>query len=176
MFLHWGCAKNFLFGSTFEKCWPFLRDYAIPQKKMSCKVLVATKAKIHTSHLAANLCTGLVRAGFFFVSKGPAWRLFSCRTPYVHPTAKRYTRKWKSEVICFLYDAETLERKMCLVLLIIYIYISSSKKSTTIYLKEYFVFPAKKRSIRMEFSFSLVTTPTTTQKAGVCNNDCIGDT
>lgn len=26
----------------------------------------------------------------------------------------------KSEVICFLYDAETLERKICLILLIIY--------------------------------------------------------
>ena len=31
MFLHRGCAKNFLFGSTLEKRWPVLREHAFSE-------------------------------------------------------------------------------------------------------------------------------------------------
>ena len=129
MFLHWGCAKSFLFGSTLEKVLALVEGTShFSKTNYRAKFWWQRRQK---STPVVSLQT-LYRTGpcrFFFVSKGSAWRFFSCRTPYVHPTAiatpEKENVKWS--FFCMMKKRLKPLKEKC-----VYIYIIVKKSTTSI--------------------------------------------
>ena len=175
MFLHWGCAKNFLFGSTFEKCWPFLRDYAIPQKKCRAKFWWQRRLKSTPVISLQTFVQDWSVPGFSSFPRGLREDFFlaGLRMSIRLQNATPENEKVKSFVFCLML--KHLKEK-CVWFYWLYIYIIFKKNYNHLF-KGIFFLPNQKKIDPWNFPFRWCSNSfSTTQKAGVCNNDCIGDT